>query len=401
MIWMPDDSPSTSQRPDSGPRSLYHKAKPAPRSRDRLSAAEPELESATPRRGSNPGWELMLANLRRFGAFLGGMVLLMVISILVLKFLWGIRDRELRSPRPPPPPAGQTGAASTAPGPSTDATQQVGTAEGKTEIDTELMRRAVFLSKHGQALERSGNLPEAITRYREALDIWPYLTSVWGQLGKLYLRTREFNRAQIALEKAVENNPGSAELLNDLGVAFLYQGKIDKATHLFEASVEVDPDYAASQFNLALCYMTRNDRVSARAHLERYLRIKPRDARAMREKAFIDAMETRYAEAMESLQNALTESPEWPLLYFDAAAVSALMGRPDEAIRYLEKVEPLTTPAVVYQLYQEPAFREIRLTELGKLFEKELAARARDRMNESAPQADLHAPSEPISSVSP
>lgn len=397
---MADVAPGSEGEKGQRPRSLYHKEKAAPLPRDRFSPSEPSGDSGTPRRGSNPGWELMLANLRRFGAFLGGMLLLMLVSILVLKFLWGIRDRELRSPRPERPvPASASRAPAEAGG--TGSTQQVAEApQGKTELDTELIRRAVFLSKHGQALEDSRNYTEAIARYREALDIWPYLTSVWGQLGKLYLRTREFGRAQIALEKAVENNPGSAELLNDLGVAFLYQGRVDKATHLFEAAVEVDPNYAASHFNLALCHLTRNDRVSARGSLERFLRMKPHDARALREAAFLNAMETRYQEALESLQKALSEAPDWPLLYFDAAAVSALMGRPDEAIRYLEKAEPLSTPTAVYKLYQEPAFREIRLTELGKLFEKELAARARERAGEEAPAPDLHSPSEPISSVS-
>lgn len=370
-----------------------------PRSRDGVSPADP-VDDATPSRRSstNPGWELMLANLRRFGAFMGGMVLLLLVSILVLKFLWGVRDRELHSPQIRPPPF----VAATNESPVMTDTQLLAAArQGTTELDTELVRRAVFMAKHGQTLVENQKYDEAIVRYREALDIWPYLTSAWGQLGQLYLRTREFAKAQIALEKAVENNPGSAELLNDLGVAFLYQGKIDKAVHLFEAAVEVDPDYAASHFNMALCSLTRNDRVTARGNLSRYLRLKPHDARALRENAFLDAMETHYETAMETLEKALREAPDWPLLYFDAAAVSALMSRPDQAVRYLEKAEPLTSPTVVFKLYQEPAFREIRMTELGKMFEKELASRARERMGENAPTPELHSPSEPLSSVSP
>jgi len=238
-----------------------------------------------------------------------------------------------------------------------------------------------------------------VTRYREALDIWPYLTSVWGQLGRLYLRTRDYPRAQIALEKAVENSPGEAALLNDLGVAYLYQGKIAKARDVFDAAMEVDPQFAPSLFNIALCYINQNDAGNARDHLVRYLREKPSDPRALRELAFLDALEKHYQEAMEGLESALSYAPDWPLLYFDAAAVSALMGRPDQAVNYLEKVEPLTDPATVYRLYQEPAFREIRLTELGKLFEQELAKRARERIEEQKEPLQpvaIHASSEPI-----
>lgn len=379
-------------------RSLYHKEKPSPISRSRPAAELPGAPPAPRRNRSNPALELMLANIRRFAVVLAVMGVVLLVSILALKFIWSIKDRELRAVhtmRPIPPPAADATNAVAEAAP----TQAVTAASSKKELDTELIRRAVFLAKHGQALEESGSAAEAIGRYREALDVWPYLTAVWERLGRLYLMTHDYARAQIALEKAVENNPGSAELLNDLGVAYLYQGKVDKASNLFDAAVEVDPQYTASLFNLALCALTRNDRATARASLDRFLKFKPTDARALRESAFLDAMETKYPAALASLEAALAQAPEWPLLYFDAAAVTALMGRPEQAIRYLEKVEPLTSPSTVYRLYQEPAFRQIRLTELGKLFEKELAARARERMNPGEAPPDLHRPSEPITSI--
>lgn len=391
-------TPGGAGEPPSQPRYLYHKGKIP--SRPRAVAAEPAGAAPSPRRGrGNPALDLMLANLRRFGVVFAGMLILLVVSILVLKFLWGIRDRELRAPSRPKPAAAQTPTATGAVA-EAGSTQDVAAARpGTARLDTELIRRAVFLAKHAQTLEENGSHQEAIAKYREALDVWPYLTAVWGQLGRLYLLTRDYPRAQIALEKAVESNPGSAALLNDLGVSYLHQGKVDKAANLFDAAVEVDPQYAASLFNLALCNLTRNDRAAARASLDRYLRMKPDDPRALREHAFLDAMETQYAPALASLEKALTGAPDWPLLYFDAAAVSALLGRPDQAIRYLQMAEPLTSPSSVYRLYQEPAFREIRLTELGKMFEKDLAARARERMSEDAAPPDVHAPSEPISSV--
>lgn len=386
------------------PRSLYHKERPPVRSRmdSRFSQPIPPSSAPSDRRGPAPGRQYLLKSLRVFGIFLVGMVILLVLSIFTLRGIWAIKDREIkRSARATL--AQNTATTSVATSSSRTGLASTAISEQQLpELDTERIRRAVFLSKHAQALEEGGSLTDAIARYREALDVWPYLNDVWAKLGRAYLKAREYNKAQLALEKAVQGSPGTASLMNDLGATLLYQGQIVRAMDLFEAASEIDPTFAPAQFNLALCRMSRNDRVGARASLQTYLRIKPKDARALREMAFLDALESHYDDAMTSLQHALTESPDWPLLYFDAAAVAALMGRMDQAISYLQKAEPLSSPRAVYQIYKEPAFREIRLTELGKDFEHDLAERARDRMNEEISANELHPPSEPlVSSESP
>ena len=350
-----------------------------------------------------PGVQLLIENLRRFGFVLGAMVAFLVITMIAVRFIWAAKDREtdrqwaaMRLQEPSPP-----GMATPEKKPDESPAGVVPAKPLPTELDTERIRRAVFLAKHAQTLEDGGSLPEAIQRYREALEAWPHLNAVWGQLGRAYLKTREFGKAQLALEKAVQGSPGSADMMNDLGASLLYQGQVDRAMNLFEAAVEIDPSYDPSIFNLALCHIARNDRVAARGSLQQFLRLRPSDARALREKAYIDALENQYEAALDALKAAIVEAPDWVLLYFDAAAVSALMGRLDQAIAYLQKAEPLSTPRAVYQIYREPAFREIRLTELGKEFEHELANRVRARMAEGKEEAiDPHPPSEPLFSNS-
>ncbi len=354
-----------------------------------------------------PGRSLLFRHLRTLAIAVGGMTALMLLSIAALRGIWAARDRELRaSSNPVPPPAAATSGAARTSGASGEAessTSEVGVASAPASLslDTERIRRAVFLAKHAETLEESGSLAEAIARYQEALDVWPSLNTAWGQLGRAYLKARDFAQAQAALEKALQASPNSADLMNDLGAALLYQGQTARALRLFEAAAEIDPDYALSHFNMALCQLASNDRVAARASLERFLRMKPSDARALREMAYIDAVESHYDAAMASLQKAMVEAPNWALLYFDSAAVAALMGRMEEAIDFLRKAEPLASPRAVYQIYREAAFREIHLTALGKEFEHELAERARKLMSQELPQSELHPVSEPLFSETP
>lgn len=385
------------------PRSLYHKERPTTRSRSsaprphspaRSTVADRPLSS---RSELKPGTAHLLRNVKIFGLFVVGVAAVLMISIFVLRTIWSIKDRELKSsPRPAALTTASNSTDAAVTGAQTTAQLAATATQPTPALDTDKIRRAVFLSKLAQSLEDSGSLNDAISRYREALDTWPYLNAVWGQLGRAYLKAREFNKAQLALEKAVQGSPGTAELMNDLGAAMLYQGKVDRAQDLFLAASDIDPSFAPSFFNLALCRMAKSDRVGARDYLQKFLGLKPRDARALRELAFLDAIESNYEDALSSLERALPNAPTWPLLYFDAAAVSALMGRMDQAITYLQKAEPLSTPSTVYQIFREPAFREIRLTELGKEFEHDLANRARERMNVEVPAEELHPSSEPL-----
>ena len=257
--------------------------------------------------------------------------------------------------------------------------------QGIVDINTDDMRRANYLTRKAKALADAGEYDKAIATYREALDIWPYMARGWSQLGDAYMKKKDYGRAEVALSKAAENDPGNPEVLNDLGVSYLLQSKFDKAQSVFEAAMDVDASYAASYFNLGLCSLMQNDRAKARAQLDQFLRLKPDDPRGLRESASMKAAEGHYQDAMAELQKAIAQAPDWALLHCDAAAVSALLGDFDQSIRYLEKAEPLTSPATVYRLFQEPVFRTVRESEIGKVFEKDLIDRTRDIISEQQP----------------
>jgi hypothetical protein len=91
----------------------------------------------------------------------------------------------------------------------------------------------------------------------------------------------------------------------------------------------------------------------------------------------------------------------WPSLRFDAAATAALMGRSENAIVHLQKAEALASPSAVYLVYQQPAFREVRLSETGRAYLKELVERARVRSSSKETYNPLNDVIEPILSNPP
>ncbi len=388
---------------------VYYKNPARPRSRHeevrRVDSATTPPPAAPNQPRGNIARQAFADNIRRFLVFTILMIALIGLSIKFLTHIWSAKDKEITgAPAPSATPKAKPPAAKQGETPPSAVKSSPSPPTGKSDLDTEAIRRALFMAKRGKSLAQSGNFNEAIARYREALEIWPYLTDAWAQIGSLYLRVNDYLKAQIALEKAAESNPSSPEILCDLGVAYLHVGQIQKATKVFETAIESAPQYAPTYFNMALCSLAQKDPAGARANFEKYLRLKPGDPRALREVAYLDASDGKYANALRGLQSAIVEAPSWPLLYFDAAATAALMGRADDAIHYLEQSEALSSPGIVYRLYLEPAFKEIRLSEVGQDFLKDLADRAKQALTSSVAAAKsepLPGASEPLSSASP
>lgn len=311
----------------------------------------------------------------------GGLMVALLVAVTQLHSMLSSRDvsstKTSVSSLPKPPPKGEQAGADLLPKPPTNQSPF-----GPGAISPDVFKRAVFLLNKARAHDAAGEHEKAISAYRESLEVLPSQPVAWAEMGKIYLKQKDYWQAQISLEKAVESNP-SADLFNDLGVALLWQeGKAERALNMFQTALDVDANYAPTYFNRALAHLARNDPKRATESLEQFLRMKADDPRGLRELAVIKARDGRRKEALRDLETAIAQAPEWPLLYFDSAAINALLGQCDTAIRFLERAEPLAGPAAVFKLWQEPAFKECRISEQGKTFEKEIADRARDLLNE-------------------
>lgn len=342
--------------------------------RTRFAANQPDEGERWQALRHTVGHRMLVSNIRTFVISAVVMTGFLILATYVADRIWRFKEQRHVSRGEAPAPAADNRSISsreTASPPGLTPTNPA------TELDPEKLRKAIFLTRSAEALEKAGDLKEAAGRYQEALKVWPYLVDAWAQLGRVYLQLQDFDNAARALERAVESDPSNPALLNDLGVAYLYRNHIPMAAEFFRAAVDISPDYAPALFNLVLCSLATEDIETAREQLEAYLRIRPDDPRALKEKAYLLAREGKYREALAILQKAIIHNPEWAPLYFDAAAAAALLGSTEDAVAYLEKAELLTTPREVYRVYLQPAFQQIRLTELGQLFEKELAERAR------------------------
>jgi tetratricopeptide (TPR) repeat protein len=69
--------------------------------------------------------------------------------------------------------------------------------------------------------------------------------------------------AQAAYERALDGDPGSASIHNDLGVLFLQQRKLDDAERAFRKTIALDPFFAPGRYNLGVTLLRQGKRRAA------------------------------------------------------------------------------------------------------------------------------------------
>ena len=98
----------------------------------------------------------------------------------------------------------------------------------------------------------------------------------WRQLGNLYYDHNDPEKAISAYTKSLELHSGDANLLTDLGVMYRRTKQSEKAIEFFDKAIQMAPNHEPARFNKAIVYMyDLNNPGEAIASLEELLRINP------------------------------------------------------------------------------------------------------------------------------
>jgi Flp pilus assembly protein TadD len=148
----------------------------------------------------------------------------------------------------------------------------------------------------GVAYWKKGDEQEALAHYNKALSLDSTDALVFNNLGSLYLsryiqekNSEDHSQAVAHFRKAIRFDPQLAAAYNGLGGAYNIVGKIDEAITLWEKSVELNPAYGFSVYNLGMAYFKKGKKVKALEYLTRYLELE-RENLSQEEKERINAL---------------------------------------------------------------------------------------------------------------
>lgn len=223
----------------------------------------------------------------------------------------------------------------------------------------------------GTALEKNGNLDEAIVQYTKALQIQPLLDRAHSNLGAALNKKGEFSEAihhfSIALEitptlatahynlgvtleeigqldealshfsKAIESKPNYVEAYNNMGAVLDKKGRSDQAVAQFTKALQLKPDLATAHYNLGIALEKQGKLNEAASHLTEALRIEPGLAMAHYNLGSVLGKLGKLNEATSHFSKAIELKPDLDLAHGNLGVALAVQGKLEEAIPHLTK----------------------------------------------------------------
>ena len=116
----------------------------------------------------------------------------------------------------------------------------------------------------------------AIPLYERSLELDPLFGLSWTNLGNCHFRTGS-HEAKWCYLKALACDPTQPEALYNLGYLSLERGDHAHAIKMFRLSLESDPRFADTHFNLALALDRVGKRFEAKRHWLAYTRLGDND----------------------------------------------------------------------------------------------------------------------------
>jgi Flp pilus assembly protein TadD len=141
------------------------------------------------------------------------------------------------------------------------------------------------------------------------------------------------------MKRALAVTDHNALAHDNLGNACQAAGRLDEALHEFQASLDLMPASATTEYNLGTILAQQGHIPEAMVHYQKALELNPRMAKAHNNLGVLLKDQGRLSEASSRIQMALEINPSLPEALSNLAGVMALQGRVDESLSYFRKAE--------------------------------------------------------------
>ncbi len=136
-----------------------------------------------------------------------------------------------------------------------------------------------------------------IQTLKEIVGKDPKNLAAWAELGNLYFDTDQPKEAIEAYSRYLAIKPDNPDVRTDMGIMYRKLGQFDKAIEEFTKTAQSDPKHINSRYNLGLVLLhDKGDIKAAIKAWEDYLKVDPNSERAQRIRAQIEKMKTMPAQ---------------------------------------------------------------------------------------------------------
>ncbi len=124
----------------------------------------------------------------------------------------------------------------------------------------------------------ASNYDEAASELKTATVLEPNFLEAWAELGRTYMKIKNFQGSIDAYHKALALSPDNASYIGSLGRAYLQVENMDKAEEYYQKLIAKDSLSYDGHVSLGFIYLKRNDTDRAIYHYEMAVNAQPDDA---------------------------------------------------------------------------------------------------------------------------
>jgi tetratricopeptide (TPR) repeat protein len=193
----------------------------------------------------------------------------------------------------------------------------------------------------GSIFYQRGYLDQAEAYFERALKEDPSTAEALYGIGSVYLNQNKNAAARDAFERCVKLQASYPDTItdawNNLGVLATREGRIADSIQYFEQALKLSPRHVLTLDNLGKAYRVEKRWDDARRVLQQALDIAPDDAEANYSLGMVYAQTKDSKQAYEYLQRALKARPDYPEALNNLGILYLLTERRDEAVATFEQ----------------------------------------------------------------
>lgn len=168
-------------------------------------------------------------------------------------------------------------------------------------------------------------------------------------IGNAYMAQGKFGNAEVAFERAVTLNPGSAESYNNWGEALGELKQYPRALAAFNKAISLDQKLLKAKYNQAVSYDRMGNFRYSEFVFRNLIKSSPNYSLSYDGLAVTLSKAGRQKEAIAFHENAIALDPQEPSYYFNCAISYLMMGNTAKAMEQQEKLKALD-PAIADRL---------------------------------------------------
>jgi tetratricopeptide (TPR) repeat protein len=200
-------------------------------------------------------------------------------------------------------------------------------------VDTYEQSATSDLHRRGLAAASAGDYKAAVAALSRALEVEPNSALIQNDLGYVHHLFGNYREAIKAYQNAVNSDRNYALAWNNLGVAYRAAGDYPSAVKSLDRAIQLRSDYAEAFYNLGVAYQWNGSFADAVLCFTGALNIDPRMVNAHHGLGVTYIELERYDEAVESLSKAVGLRPNAPLIHKSLGFALHKMGDLKGAVR--------------------------------------------------------------------